>query len=89
MKDLLKPLSLYRVALTPLEDSVSAAALAILSWALVEVIAVPLADGRAPEWSAPEMRALFPALVGWLASVARWAQFNSSFASLRCPQCSR
>jgi hypothetical protein len=57
MKDLLKPLSLYRVALTPLEDSVSAAALAILSWALVEVIAVPLADGRAPEWSAPEMRA--------------------------------
>jgi NADH:ubiquinone reductase (H+-translocating) len=50
----------------PFEDIVSASALAIPFWALVEVIVVPVSSGRTPEWTDAEMRALLPALIGWL-----------------------
>jgi NADH dehydrogenase len=49
-----------------LEDIVTAGALAVPFWALVEVIGLPVAAGRIPEWTGAGMRALFPALIGWL-----------------------
>jgi len=51
---------------SPFEDIVSAAALAIPFWALVEVIVVPVLSGQTPKWTDVEMRALFPAFIGWL-----------------------
>ena len=48
------------------EEVVSAAALAIPLWAMLEVIVVPLAGGQPPAWTNVGMRALFPSLIGWI-----------------------
>jgi NADH dehydrogenase len=50
----------------PIDSMMQAAALGVPLWALVNLIALPLAAGESPRWTAQAMHGEFASLVGWM-----------------------
>jgi NADH dehydrogenase len=63
--------ALYSIAFRPAsavyaDRVVTAAALGVPMWLLVNVLLIPLLSGQGPLWTGDGMRSVFPALVGWI-----------------------
>ncbi len=49
-----------------IDRAMTGAAFSLPFWAAINLILLPAAAGQVPQWTAGDMRALFPALIGWL-----------------------
>src|SRR5260370_18401504 len=49
-----------------IDRAMTCAALGLPFWATINLILLPMAAGQEPQWTAGDMRSLFPALIGWL-----------------------
>ena len=49
-----------------IDRAMTGAAFSLPFWAVINLILLPVAAGQVPQWTAGDMRALFPALIGWL-----------------------